>query len=158
MSDGGRERASLGLEVRKSFQKWSVQRSAVRSIAWLDEKGRSMFGVKLGPPYWRTNVFKCLADLRMEYLTTRSHSELNITQAVTVTFEPCFLSVNGTTERTNRLVNRISDGIHTIFGNLRPELVPIGVGKLAASEEESQINDVMSAHRLSSSEKKINHR
>src|SRR6266478_6432623 len=36
MSDGGRERASLGVEVWKSFQKWSVQRSAVRSIAWLD--------------------------------------------------------------------------------------------------------------------------
>jgi hypothetical protein len=35
MSDGGRERASVGVEVRKSSQKWSVQRSAVRSIAWL---------------------------------------------------------------------------------------------------------------------------
>ena len=37
MSDGGRERASLGVEVWKSSQKWSVQRSAVRSIAWLDD-------------------------------------------------------------------------------------------------------------------------
>ncbi len=36
MSDGGRERASIGVEVWKSSQKWSVQRSAVRSIAWLD--------------------------------------------------------------------------------------------------------------------------
>src|SRR5882724_1282265 len=35
MSDGGRERASLEIEVWKSSQKWSVQRSAVRSIAWL---------------------------------------------------------------------------------------------------------------------------
>src|SRR5207237_317339 len=35
MSDGGQERASLGVEVRKSSQEWSVQRSAVRSIAWL---------------------------------------------------------------------------------------------------------------------------
>jgi hypothetical protein len=35
MSDGGRDRASLGVEVWKSSQKWSVQRSAVRSIAWL---------------------------------------------------------------------------------------------------------------------------
>src|SRR5207248_10899669 len=35
MSDGGRGRASLGVKVWKSFQKWSVQRSAVRSIAWL---------------------------------------------------------------------------------------------------------------------------
>jgi hypothetical protein len=35
MSDGGRERASLGMEVWKSSQKWSVPRSAVRSIAWL---------------------------------------------------------------------------------------------------------------------------
>ena len=31
-----RHRASIGMEVRKSSQKWSVQRSAVRSIAWLD--------------------------------------------------------------------------------------------------------------------------
>jgi hypothetical protein len=36
MSDGGRGRASLGVEVWKSSQKWSIQRSAVRSIAWLD--------------------------------------------------------------------------------------------------------------------------
>ena len=36
MSDGGRERALLGLAVWKSSQKWRVQRSAVRSIAWLD--------------------------------------------------------------------------------------------------------------------------
>ena len=36
MSDGGRGRASLGVEVWKSSQKWSAQRSAVRSIAWLD--------------------------------------------------------------------------------------------------------------------------
>ena len=35
MSDGGRERAFLALEVWKSSQKWSEQRSAVRSIAWL---------------------------------------------------------------------------------------------------------------------------
>ena len=35
MSDGGRERALLGVEVWKSSQKWTVQRSAVRSIAWL---------------------------------------------------------------------------------------------------------------------------
>ena len=38
MSDGGRERASLGVEVLKSSQKWSVKRSAVRSIAWLDRR------------------------------------------------------------------------------------------------------------------------
>jgi hypothetical protein len=36
MSDGGRERASLGVEVWKSSQKWSTARSNVRSIAWLD--------------------------------------------------------------------------------------------------------------------------
>src|SRR5436309_9429275 len=35
MSDDGRGRASLGVEVWKSSQKWSAQRSAVRSIAWL---------------------------------------------------------------------------------------------------------------------------
>src|SRR4051812_39528503 len=36
MSDGGRARGLLGLEMRKSSQNWSVQRSVVRSIAWLD--------------------------------------------------------------------------------------------------------------------------
>jgi hypothetical protein len=36
ISDGGRERASLGVEGWKSSQMWSVPRSAVRSIAWLD--------------------------------------------------------------------------------------------------------------------------
>jgi hypothetical protein len=36
MSDGGRDRASLGVGVRKSSHEWSVRRSAVRSIAWLD--------------------------------------------------------------------------------------------------------------------------
>ena len=35
MSDGGRKRASLEVKVWKSSQKWSVRRSAVRSIAWL---------------------------------------------------------------------------------------------------------------------------
>src|SRR5262252_447212 len=39
MSDGGRNRASLGVEERKSFQKWSVLQSAVRSIAWLGACG-----------------------------------------------------------------------------------------------------------------------
>ena len=34
MSDGGGDRASLGVGVCKSSQKWSVQRSAVRSMAW----------------------------------------------------------------------------------------------------------------------------
>jgi len=36
MSDGGRWRASIGVDVWKSSQKWSVRRSAVRSIAGLD--------------------------------------------------------------------------------------------------------------------------
>src|SRR5437016_12241929 len=35
MSDGARGRASLGVKVWRSSQKWSVQRSTVRSIAWL---------------------------------------------------------------------------------------------------------------------------
>ena len=36
MSAGGQGSASLGGEMWKSSQKWSVRRSAVRSIAWLD--------------------------------------------------------------------------------------------------------------------------
>jgi len=35
MSDGGRDRTSLGVEGWRSSQKWSAQRSVVRSIAWL---------------------------------------------------------------------------------------------------------------------------
>src|SRR5437588_13061199 len=35
MSDGGPGRASLGVKVWKASQKWSVRRSAVRTIAWL---------------------------------------------------------------------------------------------------------------------------
>src|SRR5205814_8636583 len=42
MSDGGRERASLGVEVWKSSQKWSAKRSVVRSIAWLDLSGERL--------------------------------------------------------------------------------------------------------------------
>src|SRR5206468_11784853 len=41
MSDGGRERASLGMGVCKSSQTWNVRRSAVRSIAWLGLYGFS---------------------------------------------------------------------------------------------------------------------
>jgi hypothetical protein len=36
---GGRGRASLGVKVWKPYQKWSVERSAVRSIAWLSDVG-----------------------------------------------------------------------------------------------------------------------
>ena len=36
MSDGGRERASVGVKVWKSYQNVDAERSAVRSIAWLD--------------------------------------------------------------------------------------------------------------------------
>jgi hypothetical protein len=38
MSDGGRDRALVGVELWKSSQKWRAQRSAVRSIARLCEK------------------------------------------------------------------------------------------------------------------------
>jgi hypothetical protein len=37
MSDGGRERASLGVKMSKSSQNVETKRSAVRSIAWLGE-------------------------------------------------------------------------------------------------------------------------
>lgn len=35
MSDGGRGRVSIAIEMLKSFQDWSARRSAVRSIAGL---------------------------------------------------------------------------------------------------------------------------
>ena len=38
MSDDGQGCASIGAEVWKASQKWSEERSAVRSIAWLDER------------------------------------------------------------------------------------------------------------------------
>jgi hypothetical protein len=43
MSGGGQDRASLGVKGWKSSQKWSVQRSAVRSIAWLGDIGFTRF-------------------------------------------------------------------------------------------------------------------
>ncbi len=45
MSDGGRGRAPLGVFAWKSSQKWSAQRSAVRSIAWLGGWGEFMCDV-----------------------------------------------------------------------------------------------------------------
>ena len=52
MSDGGRDRAAVGVKVWKSSQKWSVQRSAVRSIAWLDVIGHQSHGESIAPPGW----------------------------------------------------------------------------------------------------------
>jgi hypothetical protein len=49
MSDGGRGRALLGVKMVKSHQKWRAQRSAVRSIAWLDRL-RDTFNEFLCPP------------------------------------------------------------------------------------------------------------
>jgi hypothetical protein len=45
MSDGGRDRVSLGVEVLKSSQMWSAQRSAVRSIDRLDGRREIMIDV-----------------------------------------------------------------------------------------------------------------
>jgi len=39
MSDGGRERVSLGLKMWKSSQNVDAERSAVRSVAWLGSRG-----------------------------------------------------------------------------------------------------------------------
>jgi hypothetical protein len=48
MSDGGPGRALLEVEMSKSSQEWSVQRSAVRSIAWLDLKLAGLEGEASG--------------------------------------------------------------------------------------------------------------
>ena len=61
MSDGGRGRASLGMEVWKPSQKWSAQRSAVRSIAWLDARVASMCSVE--SPYLFCRAFDNDADV-----------------------------------------------------------------------------------------------
>jgi hypothetical protein len=45
MSDGGRGRASLGVGVWKSSQNVDAERSAVRSIAWLDVSLGSCFAM-----------------------------------------------------------------------------------------------------------------
>jgi hypothetical protein len=57
MSDGGRERVSLGVKMWKSSQKWSAQRSAVRSIAWL--------GV---PWYGEATVVRSLSFVLLPYV------------------------------------------------------------------------------------------
>ena len=56
MSDGGRDRALLGVRMWKSSQKWSVRRSAVRSIAWLDRQYASNTGVMIRP----TSLFRVI--------------------------------------------------------------------------------------------------
>src|SRR5205823_4706595 len=48
MRDGGEGRASLGMKVWKSSQKLRVQRSAVRSIAWLGDERGNIISVILG--------------------------------------------------------------------------------------------------------------
>jgi hypothetical protein len=59
MGDGGRGRASLGVKVWKSSQKWSARRSAVRSIAWLGSSSLEPLSVfvlarlQLGKKVWR---------------------------------------------------------------------------------------------------------
>ena len=56
MSDGGRGRAPIGVKVWKSSQKWSVQRFAVRSIAWLDAWGAIILCIRESPPdKWAEN-------------------------------------------------------------------------------------------------------
>src|SRR6266480_414753 len=56
MSDGGRDRASVGMKVWKSSQERSVRRSAVRSMGWLDEdhtcknKAATNDAIKTGKP------------------------------------------------------------------------------------------------------------
>jgi hypothetical protein len=65
MSDGGRWRVSLEMEVSKAFQRWSVQRSAVCSIARLDSSSWS-----------RPNILRCFrfflwADIKPAPATAR---------------------------------------------------------------------------------------
>ena len=77
MSDGGRERASLAVEVRKSSQKWSVRRSAVRSIAWLDESCGTAAPVSQLMRFVRLEILclnRLLGKIRNEWL--RKHSGL----------------------------------------------------------------------------------
>ena len=69
MSDGGLDRASLGVEVWKSSQMLIAPRSAVRSIAWLDRLS------------WRLRDFQLLdaiprqreSQIRFNVLMAQSH-------------------------------------------------------------------------------------
>ena len=72
MSDGGRGRASLGVEGWKSSQKWRAPRSAVRSIAWLDRWATSEIA-----SYDRCIVSACLAATRARSPTMDSTSLQN---------------------------------------------------------------------------------
>src|SRR5215472_6058136 len=63
MSDGGRERASLGVKVWKSFQKWSAQRSAVRSIAWLGPSAERTWSLRQLPHHVRLGACRDIAGI-----------------------------------------------------------------------------------------------
>jgi hypothetical protein len=65
MSDGGRRRASLAVKVWKSSQKWSVQRSAVRSIAWLGVGRCNRKAILSKPEYKHLNVAGVKEELRI---------------------------------------------------------------------------------------------
>ncbi len=62
MSDGGRGRASLAVKVWKSSQKWSAQRSAVRSIVWLDVSSENH--LRLIRDHRGESLLGCFAILR----------------------------------------------------------------------------------------------
>jgi hypothetical protein len=75
MSDGGQGRALLGVEAWKSSQKWRVQRSAVRSIAWLGvRRGKgSAHRINLRTGLLRANATN---DLEMLLIDLKSDEKL----------------------------------------------------------------------------------
>jgi hypothetical protein len=99
MSDGGRDRASLGVEGWKSSQEWSVQRSAVRSIAWLgliewlkcmDERGKaSLIGLKSERKAIRAVRRKKEELARDKNVAVRAHRELKKLVVLVLFLEPC---------------------------------------------------------------------
>src|SRR2546430_15301629 len=72
MSDGGRGRASFGVKGWKSSQKWSVRRSAVRSIAWLGlcgfiSGGGAMILAQLHKKIFALNAIPHIPSFKVEY-------------------------------------------------------------------------------------------
>jgi hypothetical protein len=75
MSDDGRDRASLALEVWKSSQNVGAERSGVRSIAWLDLSGL----------HWKSGW---LCTWLRRAMITRRCEKINVATTIKLSEEP----------------------------------------------------------------------
>ncbi len=90
MSDSGRERASLGVEVWKSSQREIARRSAVRSIAWLGliiRRKATCLSASLDVCHHLLRILKL-----GRFPNGRSRLPTNVDVRPLPVFSPCFLS------------------------------------------------------------------